>query len=154
MAFSVFISYSSHDLLNATHLRDWAKAAGAEPFLAEYSLAPGRPLAADIIQAIKGCDLFLLLWSANAKNSEWVPQEIGVAKGAGKPIMPVVLQQGIELPGFIKDLKYLAVYRDPTSSVQWLYQHLATKVKEKDTNAKIAVGVLGALLLLLAVSGE
>jgi hypothetical protein len=154
MAFSVFISYSSNDLSNATALRDWTVAAGAQPFLAEYSLPPGRPLANDIIEAIKGATCFSMLWSTNAKSSEWVPQEIGIAKGAGKPIMPVVLQQGLELPGFIKDLKYLAVYRDPTASVQWLYQHLVSRVKEKDTNAKIAVGVVGALLLLLAVSRE
>jgi hypothetical protein len=154
MSFSVFISYSTRDLANATVLRDWVAAAGAQPFLAEYSLAPGRPLAADILATIKSCDLFLFLWSRGARDSEWVPQEIGVARGAGKPILPVVLEPGLELPGFVKDLKYLDVYRDPTASIQWLYRHLAAQVKEKDTNAVVVVGVIGAVLLLLAAREE
>jgi hypothetical protein len=150
MAFSVFISYSTRDLANASALSTWVASAGAQPYLAEYSVAAGQPLAANILAAIKNCDLFLLLWSQNARDSDWVPQEIGIARGAGKPIMPVVLQQGLALPGFISDLKYLAVYKDPTTAVQWLYQQVAARVKQKDANALVAVGVVGAILLLLA----
>jgi len=152
LALSVFISYSTRDLENATALRSWVESAGAQPFLAAYAVAPGQPLALDIMAAIKGCDLFLLLWSQNARSSEWVPQEIGIARGAGKSIMPVVLQPEIELPGFIKDLKYLEVYKDPTAAVQWLYHDVAARVKQKDTDALVAVGVVGAVLLLLASS--
>jgi hypothetical protein len=152
VAFSVFISYSTRDLANASALGSWVGSAGAQPFLAEYSAQPGQPLAANILAAIKNCDLFLLLWSQNAKQSDWVPQEIGVARGAGKAIMPVVLQPDIELPGFIQDLKYLAAYEDPTTSVQWLYQHVAAQVKQKDANTLVLVGVIGAIFLLLAAS--
>ena len=104
-------------------------------------------MAADIVAAIKGCDLFLLLWSHNAKNSEWVPQEIGVARGADRTVMPVVLHPGLDLPHFIRDLKYLAVYKDPMAAVQWLHQDIAARVKQKDV---VTIGVIGALLLLLA----
>lgn len=152
MSFSVFISYSTRDLANATALRSWVDSAGAQSFLAEYSLAPGQPVGAEIMAAIKACDLFLLLWSQNARDSEWVPQEIGIARGAGKPILPVVLQQGIQPPGFISDLKYLAVYKDPTAAVQWLYEHVASRVKQKETDAMVLVGVIGAVFLLLAAS--
>src|SRR3989337_1599362 len=113
MPFSVFISYSTSDLANATVLSGWVTAAGAKPFLAEYSLAPGRALAADIVTAIQNCDLFLLLWTGSARNSEWVPQEIGIAKGAAKPIMPVVLQRGLDLPGLLKVLKFPARRKYP-----------------------------------------
>jgi hypothetical protein len=149
MAFSVFISYSTPDLANATALGSWMTAAGAQPFLAEYSLAPGRPLAADIVGAIQRCDLFLLLWSRNARESEWVPQEIGIARGTQKPIIPVVLQHGLELPGFIKDLKFLALYPDPSASVQWLHRYVMGKVKERQISNAVGLGVLGAVLLLL-----
>ena len=124
MAYSVFISYSTRDLTVATNLQEWINYAGATAFLAEYSVIPGTSLAENIIRAIKGCDLFVLLWSHNARGSEWVPQEIGIAKGAGKPIMPVVLHDGLELPGFIKDLKYLALYKDPQAAVDEAYRVL------------------------------
>ncbi|HTV49180.1 MAG TPA: toll/interleukin-1 receptor domain-containing protein [Phycisphaerae bacterium] len=155
MAFSVFISYSTNDLANAKALSSWVKAAGAQPFLAEYSLSPGQPLASGILAAIRNCNLFLLLWTGNARNSEWVPQEIGIAKGAGKDILPIVLQRGLTLPGFIKDLKYLAVYNDQTATIQWLYQHLTGKVKQKEEIEKVvAGGIVGAILLLLAVASK
>src|SRR5260370_39536672 len=67
MGYSVFISYSTRDLPTANSLREWITYAGAQAFLAEYSVEPGRPLADDIIQAIRGRDLFLLLWSHNAR---------------------------------------------------------------------------------------
>ncbi len=104
--------------------------------------------------AIKSSDLFLLLWSDNARGSEWVPQEIGVARGAEKAIIPIVLHQGLALPGFINDLKYLEVYSDPMASVQWLHNHIAALVKQKNANALVGMGVIGAILLLLANTKE
>lgn len=154
MAFSVFVSYSTKDLVNATALRSWVASAGAQTYLAEYSLQPGSPVAAEILSAIKSSDLFLLLWSDNARGSEWVPQEIGVAKGADRAIIPIVLHPGLELPGFIRDLKYLEVYRDPMASVQWLRDHVAALVKQKNANALVGMGVIGAILLLLANTSE
>ncbi|MGH7582209.1 MAG: toll/interleukin-1 receptor domain-containing protein [Gemmatimonadales bacterium] len=154
MAFSVFISYSTKDLVHAAALQSWVASAGAQTYLAEYSLAPGRPIAAEILTAIKASDLFLLLWSANARDSEWVPQEIGVARGAEKAIIPIVLHQGLELPGFIKDLKYVEVYRDPMASVQWLRNHVGALVRKKNSDALIGMGVIGAILLLLANARE
>lgn len=150
MAYSVFVSYSTRDLATATALRDWIVYAGAEAFLAEYSTTPGQPLSERILQAIKGCDLFLLLWSSSARGSDWVPQEIGVAKGASKPIMPVVLHHGLDLTGFVKDLKYLPLYKDPNAAAQWLSSHVAALKKDKEVKGLLALGVAGAILFALS----
>lgn len=149
MAFSVFISYSTKDLRTAQALLAWVKHAGAVGFLAEYSVAPGRPLATDIVKAIKDCDLFLLLWSTNAQGSEWVPQEIGIAKGAEKQILPVLLQSGLSLSGFLKDLKYLALYKNPKEQVKVLRAHIAELVSKKTGDAIAAGFILGGLAALL-----
>jgi hypothetical protein len=149
MAYDVFISYSTRDLPVATRLQEWIAAAGAKPFLAEYSLAPGRPLGADILAAIKNCNLFLLLWSQNAAGSEWVPQEIGVARGASKQIMPLVLQPGLALPGFLKELKYLELYKDPNAAVKWLHGHLVKEVSDHQIGTALAMGVAGAIVFAL-----
>jgi hypothetical protein len=136
--YSVFVSYSTRDLETANALHAWIAHAGASVYIAEYSTVPGTPLASEVLHAIQRCDLFLLLWSSNAKQSEWVPQEIGAATGACKPIMPVVLHAGIELPGFIRDLKYLALYNDPQAAAHWLHAHVLQQVTEKDAIAKKA----------------
>ncbi len=147
MAYSVFISYSTRDLATATTLQQWIEYAGATAFLAQYSAVPGTPLSEEIIRAIKGCDLFLLLWSGNARASEWVPQEIGMAKGTLKPIMPVVLHDGLELPGFIKDLKYLDLYKDPQAAVEWLHSHVVGLIKKRDSDRLVVLGVVGAIAM-------
>lgn len=149
MAYDVFISYSTQDLGIATRLRDWITAAGAKPFLAEYSLVPGRPLGADILQAIQQCNLFLLLWSQNAARSEWVPQEIGAAKGANREIMPVVLQPNVRLPGFLKDLKYLDLSKNPDTAIGWLHGHMAERVSSHQVGTALGLGIAGAILFAL-----
>ena len=91
MGFSVFVSYSTKDISHARKIKLLLERASSEVFLSEYSLSPGSQLDQAIMQAIEGCDLFLLLWSSNARFSEWVPQEIGVAKAHKKPVIPVML---------------------------------------------------------------
>lgn len=154
MTYSVFISYSTRDLPTANALASWINHAGAAAFIAEYAVEPGQPLATDIVSAIRNCDLFLLLWSSNARGSEWVPQEIGIAKGTGKPIMPVVLHPGLELPGFIRDLKYVPLDKDPQSAVNWLHSHVVQQIDAKNRNAWVALGVVGAIVLALAASNK
>lgn len=154
MGYSVFVSYSTRDLATANSLASWINHAGAFAFIAEYAVEPGRPLGQDIIGAIKSCDLFLLLWSDSARGSEWVPQEIGVARAANKPVMPVVLHAGIELPGFIRDLKYLALYQNPQAAAEWLHSHVVQQIDAKNRNAWGAVAVVGAIVLALAVADK
>src|SRR4051812_24772494 len=110
MGFSIFISYSTQDLRLAAGMKKVLDAAGSSVYLAEYSAPPGVALTAHIAGAIKACDLFILLWSTHSKSSEWVPQEIGLAQAYRKQILPVVLEPGLGLPGFIRDIKYLRHY--------------------------------------------
>lgn len=151
MAFSVFISYSTRDLQVASRTKNLLENTGSKVYLAEYSTIPGTSLSAELIKAIKGCDLFLLLWSSGSRSSEWVPQEIGIAKGSDKPILPVVLHEGIELPGFIKDLKYLPFYRDPEGALSWLQNNVFLRVQKKEqVDGLVWLGVGAALIWLFS----
>jgi len=147
MAFRVFVSYSTRDLVVANSLEANLKRAGAVPYIAEYSAVPGQSLTRAIGNAIDDCDLFLLLWSTNADESKWVPQEIGRAIAKGKPIMPVVLHPGIKLTGFIEDLKYLEWYKNPEAAVAWLNDFVMRERTKKDQRelVTLAIGV-GAIL--------
>lgn len=116
--FKVFVSYSTNDLNDVSSLQRAISGTGVEVFVAEHSVSASERLSEKISTAIAGCDLFILLWSKNAKGSEWVSQEIGKAHSLNKKILPLILTEGLHLPGFISDLKYIAVYRDPVSSIQ------------------------------------
>lgn len=149
MAYAVFISYSTHDLPTARVVLQWIQHAGASGFLAEYSTAPGEPLSAMILDAIKQCDLFVLLWSHQAKSSDWVPQEIGVATGLSKSIIPIVMDGQTALPGFIQNLKYLPLYPNPQAAVEWLHKTVVERAKQKQVQSWITAGVLAAIVTAL-----
>ncbi len=151
MSFRVFISYSHRDGTRARHVKQLLEVTGAQVFLAELSVPPGDDLANKIISAIKGCDLFVLLWSHHAKNSEWVPQEIGIARGSNRPVIPVVLHKSAEVSGFLKGLKYLPLYKDPKKALAWLQRNVAMRAAEKSKREGAAwLGISGVLLWLLA----
>jgi hypothetical protein len=149
MAYKVFISYSTNDSPVVEYVRRLLTNPQVEVFIAEYSVAPGSQLNETIVNAIKNCDLFVLLWSRNPQFAEYVPQEIGIARGNNKPILPIVWDDGIQLPGFIKELKYLPAYRNPAESLLWLQRHVLARAEEQQqTNALVLLG-LGAVLVWL-----
>lgn len=110
MTYRVFVSYSSRNLDVVERAQDLWEGDGVRVFVAEHSVAPGEPLGDSIADGIRKSDLFVLFWSRYAEDSDWIPQEIGIAKEAGKQIIPVVLDEGTEPPAFIRDLKYLPAH--------------------------------------------
>lgn len=154
--FKVFVSYSTQDLKNVTELQQSLTGTGVEVFVAEHSVLASEVLSAKISNAIEDCDLFVLLWSSNAKASDWVPQEIGKAHSLKKVILPLVLEEGLSLPGFISDLKYLPVHRDPQGAMSQAqkfvieqFQGKLRAAKQKEQENARGLLVLGGLLLWL-----
>jgi hypothetical protein len=151
MAYNVFISYSSKNL----NIVQWAHQTLRQPghievFAAEYSVVPSQPLNDEIEKAIRACDLFVLLWSHDARTSDYVPQEIGIAKGCNKMILPVVMEQNVPVPGFISYLKYLPAHKNWDGSFTWLTQFVrenaARLAKNKALGALITT-ILGGIIL-------
>jgi hypothetical protein len=150
MPYNIFISYSTKDFHIVESVRHALQNTPCNIFVAEYSVPAGAQLNQSILDAIKTCDLFILLWSHNSKSSEWVPQEIGAAKGLGKPILPIILDPSVNLPGFIRDLKYLPLQTDSSVAMQWLQQHIFQKVQSKEqTRALVLVGLVVLVLWAL-----
>ncbi len=151
MAYKVFISYSTKDFAVVDYVKNLLASPMIEVFVAEYSVYPSTSLSNSIVEAIKGCDLFVLLWSRNSGSSEWVPQEIGVACGASRTILPIVLEPEPSLPGFIRELKYLAAYQNPEDSLAWLQQYVqaCAQQQQQAANAMSLLAVSGLILLLL-----
>lgn len=150
MAFKVFISYSTNDLPVVNHVRSLLEGSSIEVFVAEYSVDPGEPLPSKIKEAIHSCNLFLLMWSNNSKDSEWVSQEIGIAASCNKNIIPVLLETGLHLPGFINNLKYLNAYKNPEGAMSWLRENVYRQAQEKEKADGLVWLGLGAAFVWLA----
>jgi len=67
MPYNVFISYSTKDFKTVEHVKQLLAGSGSEVFVAEHSTPPGRSLAESISNAIKKCDMFILLCSKKFK---------------------------------------------------------------------------------------
>lgn len=149
MKFNIFVSYSTHDLPQAKALQKQIENTPIEVFVAKDSISPGEELTSSIREAIEKCDLFVLLWSKNAKDSDWVRQEIGEARGQKKKILPLVLDEGIKLPAFISDLKYIPLFKDLEKGLKEAGQFIENEYRnKKDKNIEsLAVMGIGAFLL-------
>lgn len=79
MAFRVFVSYSTKDQKMVERVRTVLADANAVVFIADHSIKPGESLTNRISEAVRSCDIFLLLWSRHSKASEWVQHEVGQA---------------------------------------------------------------------------
>lgn len=150
MPYKVFISYSTKDFDTVEKVRKNLDLPNVEVFIAEYSIEPGKSLSNEIMKAIKECNLFVLLWSPKSKYSEWVTQEIGIAKAENKKIVPIVLKEGMKLPGFIKDLKYLSLPNSPEKTINWLKEHIFKEAKEK-LNKQQSNRVLASISILIVL---
>ncbi len=149
MPFNIFVSYSTRDFDIVERVRQALDGPGIGVFIAERSVEPSQSLPTEVLAAIKGSDLFIVLWSRHSRVSEWVPQEIGAAKAAGKPILPILLEQGIRLPAFIADLKYLSAQDDPEAGLLWLRQNVLGRVAKKQQAEAIGWAALGVLSILV-----
>ena len=152
--FNVFVSYSSHDLHAADLIRKSLSGIEASVFIAEHSVRAGESLPTRILDAIKRCDLFILLWSVKSKESGWVNQEIGAARASGKTILPIMLESGIRLPDLVGDLKYLSVHDEPQAALAWLRENISGRVRKKQQNEIIGWGILAVLGILALNSKE
>lgn len=135
MAYDVFISYSTKNL----HIVDWAvktlhQQGHIHVFAAEYSVQPSQVLNQRIELAIRGCDLFILLWSHEVRASDYVPQEIGIAKGCNKVILPVVMEEGVPVPGFVSDLnisRHTRTGTDRSSGSRSLFEQMPMTLRRR-----------------------
>ncbi len=67
-------------------------------------------------------------------------------------MLPIVLEDGLQLPGFIKELKYLPAYRDPAESLIWIQKHIFDRAdtQQQQTNAVVLLGLGAALAWLFS----
>jgi uncharacterized protein YjbJ (UPF0337 family) len=70
-----FFSYSSLDRAEMLKRAQGIRATGLETFIDVLTLRPGDMWNPKIFEAIDESDLFVVIWSTNARDSEWVKKE-------------------------------------------------------------------------------
>lgn len=143
MSFRVFISYSTDDLRTVNEVMEVLENQGAEVFIAEYSVKPSQQLDPEIENAIRRADLLVLLWSKRSTKSAYVGAEIGYGKSLNKAILPILLDEGLDAPPFLKDLKYLKAWTGRPQAISWIGSFVEDLVDKKHlTNSLLLAGAL------------
>jgi len=159
MEFRIFVSYSTLDLAQVELLRSQLSNTPINLFIAEHSVTPGENLSEKIKDGISGCDLFVVVWSKNAKESGWVSQEIGQALALSKPILPLVLDKEHPPSGFVSNVKYIPMFEDVpqalykaeeiiTRGYTKKHERLQAEKKRKESDDMAKLGIAAFLLWL------
>lgn len=90
MSGTVFISHSTKDVAVVEFVRRLVTVQGLRVYLAQHDPQPGKHLPNKIRSNILAADAVLVLLTKASIDSRYVHQEIGVAQGAQKLVVPLV----------------------------------------------------------------
>jgi TIR domain len=95
-----FISYSSKDQQKADFIHSELTRHGLNVFMASVSLPPGTHWSPQVLSNLQQSPWVIFLASKAACSSVYVQQELGVALGANKKLIPIVWDIPLsDLPG-------------------------------------------------------
>lgn len=92
----VFVSYSRQNLDAVKRLIHALNAVGVDTWH-DQTLTGGRPWWDDILANIRSCDIFIFALSPESWESEACKSELGYVVQLGKPILPVLVADGINI---------------------------------------------------------
>ncbi|WP_440951590.1 toll/interleukin-1 receptor domain-containing protein [Methanococcoides sp. FTZ1] len=151
MSFKIFISYSTKDVEHINPiLSQLSTIQNTEIFYADKTLNPGDNIDQIIINNIKNSDVFLMFNSESALKSNYVQQEIGVAKSNNKIIIPILLDSN-KPTAMLNGINYLNFYDQSKKEAEFdrLYNYIIRNVQSKNQNQLLTfLGILGIGYLL------
>lgn len=150
MLSNVFISYTEADRAAALATQAALREGGVSAFMAANSIEPGAPWPAELDRAIRTADLVLVLASRAACQSPWVLNEVGVAIGARRKIIPVVWDMpSSELPAMMAGLQALDLAGQTPDTARQAFQGICERLQATALQRlAVAAGVVGLLAAL------
>jgi formylglycine-generating enzyme required for sulfatase activity len=130
MAHDVFVSHSSKDKPAADAVCAVLEAQGIRCWVAPRDIIPGRDWGESIVEAIKGARVMVLIFSANANNSEHIKREVERAANWRIPIIPLRIEDVVptaSLEYFLSTPHWLDAFTPPLENH---LQHLAQVVRQ------------------------
>ncbi|MDZ7265236.1 MAG: TIR domain-containing protein [candidate division KSB1 bacterium] len=135
----VFISHSWNDNNIARKIAEYIKRDGAEIWIDYARIEGGDKLPKIISDALKRCDVLLLIWSRAANESYWVEEEWTNAHALRKKIIPCLLDN-TELPAILANRLYI----DFTNFNQG-YHELCRALKLKTTKPSPTIPIFRSI---------
>ena len=104
MTKKVFISHSSKDSKTATAICTALEARGHECWMSSRDIKPGENFQGTIVRAIRDSGVMVLVFSANANNSDEIKKEMALASQSKKMVIPVRAEDVLPSEDFTYEL--------------------------------------------------
>lgn len=151
----VFISYSVKDEEKAIEVHSLLSSYGIKTFLAGISLEPGSNWSEEIMNNLKKSQWILFLASESACESPAVQQELGMALGTDKEIIPVTWEiKPEQLPAWIKGKQAIDLSKGSVEALEPIIQKIANKIKSNEFIGGLIVGALLVGLVVFAAKSK
>jgi len=130
----IFISYSSHDRLQALSLAEKLRASGYDPWIDQHQIHGANRWGKEIVQAINGSKLVAVLISSSSLLSENVVKELNLAAERHKHLLPIMLEETELTEEFAYHLTGLhQVAIENTESILMALEQLKIRTAQTDT---------------------
>jgi hypothetical protein len=142
MTSSIFISYASKDRAAAHTICEALEYRGFDCWIADRDIGPGENFQVPIVHAIRSAKAMILVFSANAANSEEIKKEIVLAGQSRLVVIPVRVEDVTPDEAFAYEMatrQWIDLFGDWEQSVQRLARQLEAVTHIKP-DLKVAAG--------------
>lgn len=144
----VFISHAQADLPLAKYLHRHLTQEGLSVYLASVSMAPGERWKQSILDNLRSSIWVICLASRAACESHWVMQEMGVAIGANKKLVPFVWDISPDaLPGWMQQFQAVNLSGASQEDAKTAIVRVADAIKSEKQKGLAILGLLIAGLI-------
>jgi hypothetical protein len=145
----VFISHAQADLPLAQFLHRHLSQEGLSAYLATVSMAPGEKWRQVILDNLRSSTWVICLASRAACESHWVMQEMGVAIGANKKLVPIVWNVAPhELPGWMREYQAVNLGGANQEEARAAIDRISETIKSEKQKGLVILGMVIAGLML------
>ncbi len=130
----VFISYSTKDSDTANLVHSYLEGNGISCWIASRNIEGGESFAAQIVDAIDDCDVFVMISSANSNDSGHVSNELSLAFSSKKKIIPFRISDFTLSKSntyFLQQAQWIDAFLDLNAGLRHLLLAIRTVIPEK-----------------------
>ncbi|MBA2589103.1 MAG: TIR domain-containing protein [Alphaproteobacteria bacterium] len=139
MGKKVFISHSSKDSKTATAICVALEARGHQCWMSSRDIKPGENFQGTIVRAIREAGVMVLVFSANANNSDEIKKEMALASQSRKMVIPVRAEDVLPSEDFTYELatrQWIDMFVDWEKSIEVLSHQVGEAVPKEDIGVR------------------
>ena len=148
-SWDVFISHAQADQPLAEYLYRHLTQEGISVYLASVSMPPGEHWQQSILNSLRSSTWVICLASKAAIESRWVMQEMGVAIGANKKLVPIIWDvQPDALPGWMQQYQAVNLGKASQEDAKAAIVRIADAIKSEKQKGLVILGLIVAGLMI------